>query len=224
MIKNFGFKAFGAAVVAAAALLISVSAFAANTVEITSASTNSGVTLSDTVAGAPVISKTDLITVNGTISSPSADITLICVGSDVSLSSPIDDSVLKYIDQKTSDSVSGTASITFRVPLSIANGTYAIYMGGTDVDTLDVKYFKIASSGEQYLSGDVDLSGTVDGSDAIWILRYEIGLSVPSEYDIEAGDVDLSGTADGSDAIWILRYEIGLSVPDSVVIDKLRSR
>lgn len=76
----------------------------------------------------------------------------------------------------------------------------------------------IKRKSENVVWGDIDGDGEVTGSDAIWILRGEIGLSVPVYMDISAGDVDGDGEVTGSDAIWILRYEIGLSIPESVRI------
>lgn len=216
--KKAYFKLAAAAVSAAFAMLVSVSAFAANTVTVTLASTDSSVVLSDTASSAPEISKSALITVNTNISLPEAEVTIICVDSSATLSSAINKDVLKYIDEDTSDT-SGAASFTFRLPTNTAAGTYAVYVGGTEVDTVAAKYFKIAdTSGETYLSGDVDKSGAVDGTDAIWILRNEIGLSIPTGCDIDAGDVDHNSFVDGTDAIWILRNEIGLSVPSTTTI------
>ena len=80
-----------------------------------------------------------------------------------------------------------------------------------------------------YCPGDMNLDGKVDGTDAVYILRYEAGLDsgkegmkfyLPYEADVEQysehqkfilkiADAHFDGKVDGSDAVTILRYEAG---------------
>ena len=64
---------------------------------------------------------------------------------------------------------------------------------------------------EDYDLGDVNNDGTVDGSDATWVLR-EFGNVLAGKGEsftpeqFKAGDVDLNGVIDGSDATLILKF------------------
>ena len=207
-----------AAAVSAAALLFCMPSFAANTVEITSAQTAGGVSLSDTAAGAPAVGKSELITVDAEISSPASDITILVVDKDIEPNiSTITEADIQYIDQDTSDEADGTCSITFRMPIGAKAATYAVYVSGTGVETKDVKYLKIASTeGETYICGDITKDGQVSSDDALWALRNEVGLNIPANTDIEAGDVNNDMLVDSTDALWMLRYEVGLPCPDGV--------
>lgn len=216
MKKIFSLKLLGFLVICTALFVLSVSAFAA-TVAIDSATTSGSDTLSDTIADAPSVNASTLITVDATISIPNADVTLVVVDASKTLADVVDSDIM-YIDQETADS-SGKASITFRMPIGSAETTYAVYVGGTEVESIAVKYFKFgSSSAETYLSGDVTVDNEVNSTDAIAILRYSIGLENPERYIIENGDVDGNGTVNSTDAIYILRYGIGLENPSSVVI------
>lgn len=207
-----------AAAVSAAALLFCMPSLAANTVEITSAQTAGGTVLSDTAETAPAVGKSELITVDATISSPAADITILVVDADIEPNiATVTEADIQYIDQDTSDETDGTCSITFRMPVSAAASTYAVYVSGTGVETKDAKYLKIASTaGETYICGDITKDGKVTSDDALWALRNEVGLNVPTTADIEAGDVNADTRVDSTDALWMLRYEVGLSLPDGI--------
>ncbi|MDR2532019.1 MAG: dockerin type I repeat-containing protein [Oscillospiraceae bacterium] len=69
------------------------------------------------------------------------------------------------------------------------------------------------ASSEPYIIGDVNNDGFVDSSDALEILKYEIGLPNVIEGNpraMAAADVNGDGSIDSSDALEILKYEIGL--------------
>lgn len=118
-----------------------------------------------------------------------------------------------------------TCSITFRMPVSAAASTYAVYVSGTGVETKDVKYLKIAStSGETYICGDVTKDGRVTSDDALWVLRNEVGLNVPVTADIEAGDVNEDTFVNSTDALWMLRYEVDLSLPDGIDVGEEKTK
>lgn len=128
----------------------------------------------------------------------------------------------------------GTNSVTLGVQKSDSNASAEGVSEPIILsDTVTVKPVRVVSAGGiiertytvtirkdsgNIVWGDVDGDGHVTGTDAIWILRNEIGLSVPEGCDINAGDVDGDGLVTGTDAIWILRNEIGLSVPPTVRI------
>ena len=215
-----------AAAVSAAALLFCMPSLAANTVEITSAQTAGGTVLSDTAETAPAVGKSELITVDATISSPAADVTILVMDADVEPNiATVTEADIQYIDQDTSDEADGTCSITFRMPVSAAASTYAVYVSGTGVETKDVKYLKIAStSGETYICGDITKDGNVSSDDALWALRNEVGLNVPATADIEAGDVNEDTLVDSTDALWMLRYEVGLSLPDGIDVGEEKTK
>ena len=56
----------------------------------------------------------------------------------------------------------------------------------------------------------------------MWILRKELGFSLPQGLDFSAADVDGDGEITGSDAMWILRYELGMLLPPDVTIGKIQ--
>jgi hypothetical protein len=66
------------------------------------------------------------------------------------------------------------------------------------------------AEGVQTLLGDVDGDGMVTGIDALYILRYEVGMVSGNEINVGVGDVDGDGMVTGIDALYILRYEVGM--------------
>ena len=226
MFRNLRLKAICVAAVTAAAMLCSIPSFAANTVQITSATTSEDAVLTDTPADAPAVGKAELITIDVKISSPSAEVSVLVVeasaGSDIS---SLEEADIEYLNQEASDPSDGTCSITFRLPLDVQPGTYAVYVSGTNVEAKAVKYLKVAEpSGETYLSGDVTGNGAVTSDDALWILRYGINLPGPAGLDIDAGDVTGNGEVNSDDALWILRDGINLPCPAGVEVGVEKTR
>lgn len=80
----------------------------------------------------------------------------------------------------------------------------------------------VKKKGQSSKWGDVDDNGFINSTDAIYVLRYGLGLSVPDGCDMSAGDVDASGSINSTDAIFILRYGLELSVPDYIKIGESR--
>ncbi|MBO4848865.1 MAG: dockerin type I repeat-containing protein [Clostridia bacterium] len=63
---------------------------------------------------------------------------------------------------------------------------------------------------EQYVLGDIDGNGAVEGGDALLALRCALGLVELGEEQVMLGDVDFSGGLSGTDALTILRASLGL--------------
>ncbi len=207
----------------ASLLLCSVNALAANTVSITSATATTSYgekTLTSDASNPIELTKSDLITVNASISTPGADVTIL-MAKYVAGALDIADEDIKYMNQVRSGQT-GSCSATFQIPFDIDGGTYAIYVGGEDVDATDVRYFSIASSspGTTYISGDVDKNGAVNMQDALWILRHAVALPLPSGVTLneDAGDVDGNNRIDATDATYILRYTVRFDMPQNVTV------
>jgi len=59
-------------------------------------------------------------------------------------------------------------------------------------------------------TGDIDGDGSVDGYDAVVILRYDVGLAELNPSQMAVADTSGDGEVDGYDAVLILRYDVGL--------------
>ncbi|HRR77857.1 MAG TPA: cohesin domain-containing protein [Ruminococcus sp.] len=123
----------------------------------------------------------------------------------------------------TADESKPVFTLTYEVPLNCPSGEYKIGFG----EKCEVYYdntawiYKTEQKGgtikvtapeqEDYALGDVNNDGSVDGSDATWVLR-EFGNVLAGKGEsftpdqFKAGDVDLSGVIDGSDATLILKF------------------
>lgn len=60
------------------------------------------------------------------------------------------------------------------------------------------------------LPGDLDMSGTVDISDAILILRHAMGAGELTEMQLVLADIDNSGDVSAADALTVLRRAMGI--------------
>ncbi|MBQ1892690.1 MAG: dockerin type I repeat-containing protein [Clostridia bacterium] len=60
-------------------------------------------------------------------------------------------------------------------------------------------------------TGDVDLNGSVEGTDALLALRYSMGMVELNEEQLAEGDVNGDGVVDGTDALIILRLSMGIN-------------
>lgn len=224
MFNNIKSKLFTVVLIACAAMLISIPAFAANSLSDVTATAYDGTkytALSDSAEKAARASKADLITVETTISTPGADVTVLVLDASIDITKDaIADTDIKYIDQMSSREDNGKASVTFRMPLTADATTYAIYIGGDSVLTPSVKYFRLKAAGVLYVSGDIDSSEEVDITDAIYILRSTVGYTAPEGivWDMDAADVNNDDEIDISDAIYILRYTVGYPSPDGVSV------
>ena len=63
-------------------------------------------------------------------------------------------------------------------------------------------------------TGDVDGDSSIDGYDAVMILRHDVGLAALEGDPLLAADTDGSGEVDGYDAVLILRCDVGLTACD----------
>ncbi|MBE7026697.1 MAG: hypothetical protein E7410_03945 [Ruminococcaceae bacterium] len=222
MICRIKTKILCALLVSSIILSIGVCAFAANTVNITSAQTKSGTNLSDTAEGAPELETTDKITVNLSAQA-GANITIFVIDASIDVSADtISASDIIYINQQKLSSQSSSYIFAFDLPENIAPATYAVYVGGDQINAPATKYFKIPSpvTAGSYVSGDFDKDGKADLVDAIQILRY-IKASVSSStvaYDIVAGDVNADGNITNDDAKYIMHYILGITLPEGVSV------
>ena len=60
------------------------------------------------------------------------------------------------------------------------------------------------------LPGDADGNGSVNANDALFILRFALGIVEPTDALIENGDVDHDGRVTANDALMILRAALGI--------------
>lgn len=58
--------------------------------------------------------------------------------------------------------------------------------------------------------GDVDRSGEVNAKDALYILKYDVGLLDLSDKQKELAEVEEDGEVNAKDALCILKYDVGL--------------
>lgn len=217
MLCNIKTKILFALLAASIILSVCVSAFAANTVSITSAQTEGGITLSDTAENAPAVEAEDKITVNLSAQA-GRDVTILVLDASIDPSTDeIKPSDIIYVNQQKL--AASSYSFTFVLPENIASGTYAVYVGGDEVDALATKYFKIPPEtvSYTYLSGDFDKNGKADLVDAIYILRYT-SATPSTAWDVIAGDVNSDGNITSDDAKYIMHYVLGITLPESVSV------
>lgn len=118
--------------------MLPLTAMAASaTVTVTTAGSGAAA-FTETAANAPEIAAGAQIQVAGTHSVPGAEVTFLVAPEGAT--SPI-----QGIGQRTSASAAGAFEINILLPADIAAGTYYVKVGGQDVDSPVVRYFKIAS-------------------------------------------------------------------------------
>lgn len=104
-----------------------------------------------------------------------------------------------YIDQN------GTAEFTI-YPSKLQNGTYHIYMSGSNMAYEEVASFHYFQA---YKIGDADDNQDVDVNDAVAILKYIVGNLSLSSNGVSAADANEDGSVDVNDAVTILKYIVG---------------
>lgn len=110
-------------------------------------------------------------------------------------STPTEDNIV-YIDQN------GTAEFTI-YPSKLQNGTYHIYMAGTNMAYEEVASFSYYAS---YVLGDVDQDERVTSADASLILQYVAQLVQLEGNALDAAKVGNGQTVSSADASLILQY------------------
>ncbi len=165
-------------------LLMSVPAFAANTVD---------------YVGNEISSSTNVtVFINTTGLDENDDITVLVFKAEGENPQP-DENNIAYINQV--DFVSGQTSISFPMPED-ADGLYEVRIGGTDVESYTSGRFSITHT----ILGDVNKDGKIDTKDAIVVLRvYLSSDDIDVDITTETYDVNKDGSVDTKDAIWILR-------------------
>jgi len=119
----------------------------------------------------------------------------------------VTDENIYYIDQD--GTLSGTALLK---GTALEDGTYVVkvgyYNGG--VFTIVEDEFTVGGSDPAYKLGDVDESGVVDITDALWTAQSSVGLKTLTDSQKLAADVDKTGVVDITDALWIAQSSVGL--------------
>ena len=113
---------------------------------------------------------------------------------------------IAYIDQMaaTDTGVDFTA-----YPKELTKGTYYVYLVGggktfnAETPAATFQYDK------KYILGDVDNSGALSATDALWTLQAVAGKRTLSEISALAADADKSGGLSATDALWILQAVAG---------------
>ena len=117
--------------------------------------------------------------------------------------------------------VNGTLlTLRFRISPDAAAGTYPITLSGVaddfygvDLNTVSIllRSGSVTVSGAGCLRGDANGDGTVDSRDAVYLLRYLAGWTLPEAMP-EAMDVDANQGIDSRDAVHLLRYLAGWDI------------
>jgi hypothetical protein len=76
-------------------------------------------------------------------------------------------------------------------------------------DTVNAGTIRVSNGANNNQLGDADGSGTVDSTDALYILHYVAGNITLDQLISSVCDVDHSGVIDSTDALYILHYVAG---------------
>lgn len=111
---------------------------------------------------------------------------------------PTSDNIV-YIDQN------GTAEFTI-YPSKLQNGTYHIYMSGTNMAYEEVASFHYFQA---YKLGDANLDQAVNVQDAVLILQYCVGSKSLESTAKVAADANTDQAVNVQDAVAVLQYCVG---------------
>lgn len=111
---------------------------------------------------------------------------------------PTSDNIV-YIDQN------GTAEFTI-YPSKLQNGTYHIYMSGTNMAYEEVASFHYFQA---YKIGDANLDQAVNVQDAVLILQYCVGSKSLESTAKVAADANTDQAVNVQDAVAVLQYCVG---------------
>lgn len=100
--------------------------------------------------------------------------------------------------------------LTYTAPVAIPEGAeLVVMMGGTDIDVVASKALTeevVTPPAPTYVKGDATGNNTVDGNDAVTVLKYVVGTETLEGTRLSAADYTENGTVDGNDAVAILQY------------------
>lgn len=139
------------------------------------------------------------------------DVTILVYKKDTATSEP-DENNIVYINQLSADS----SKIEFNLLSTAAEGLYEVRMGGTGIETADIGTFSISS----IIYGDVNGDGNVNATDAVWVLKFAAGATMPEGITVNNGDVNNDGNINATDAVWVLKHAAGATLPDNILIKK----
>ena len=111
-------------------------------------------------------------------------------------------------DVETSNDVASYELIPF--VLGMFTGEIDLYPNEDGHDYIKDQILNALTVTATGLLGDADENGVVDSDDAMWILKYDVGME--DRIDPLLADVDGSGVVDSDDAAWILKYDVGMAV------------
>ena len=119
-------------------------------------------------------------------------------------------SSIRYIDQKEGGAVSFTV-----YPSELTTpGSYGVYVSSTNQAYTEVASFQVTNSWEKapYILGDVDMNGSVNSMDALLLLQYKAMLVELNETQKLAADVNSDGEINSIDALTILQINAGIII------------
>lgn len=179
------------------AVALSVTAFAAGTVESVTSGTAELVKIG-----------TEKVDVTYGSAENGKEYLVLATKAEVTDVTKLDADSIVYIDQKTA----GSGGVSFTVyPKELKTGTYYVYMSSnassgvqalTEVGTYTVE-------GPAYTPGDVNANGSVDTTDAVWVLQNYVGSRQLDDTQKLAADVNVDNTINTTDAVWILQRYVG---------------
>ncbi len=117
---------------------------------------------------------------------------------------------------ETAATEDGTLAIlTFLAGANAGESTVTIYVDADmeeddDYPAVATEHGTLSKKQDVLATGDTNGDGDVDFSDALLILKHDVGLSTLTASQIACSDVNGDGEADFSDAILILKYDVGL--------------
>ena len=117
-------------------------------------------------------------------------------------------SSIRYIDQKEG----GAISFTVYPSELTTTGDYGVYVSSTSQAYKKVASFQVTDSWEEapYILGDVNMDGDININDALFVLKYIVGTESLTERQQQAANVEKSDPSINiNDALKILKYIVG---------------
>lgn len=113
-------------------------------------------------------------------------------------------SSIRYIDQKEG----GAISFTVYPSELTTTGDYGVYVSSTSQAYKKVASFQVTDSWEEapYILGDVDMDQSVTSADASQVLQYVVRLITLSDDQLASASVSGSNSVTSNDAALILQY------------------